>query len=124
MPGDELPNGVKLRSLNCAGLQVYAQPMKVASTELSCQFVFQCRQMPRKRENPAFTVQDEFMGIKDLWGRGQLCPHVPIDKIERITTLRQAVVPHGILVQRYETSRPPTEAFDSSVGDWQKLMLF
>jgi len=125
MPGDELPDGTKLRSDHCAGrqdrciytsptvryagLKFYAAPCRLEGTELSFQVAFQCRQQPN-----SFTKQRETMGFARSGRQHELCPLVKREEMEWKTTRRQTVMPYGLVVRTYPMSRPPA-CFSSPV---------
>ncbi|CAK0826770.1 unnamed protein product [Prorocentrum cordatum] len=124
-PGDTLPDGTTLDSVNCAGrrdkctytsptirysgLAFYANPARTTEGRMF-QVVLQCRQEPG-----TFDVQAETMNFKTRWNNTDLCPHVKWTEIEWVSKRRKTIVPYGLLIRTFPSDSPPEQYYRSPV---------
>lgn len=131
MPGDRLPDGSILRSINCcgrddaqfytsptinyAGLQMYATAKPWAWGEKATQVVLQCRQDRTK----LFMTRPETMGFKNCgYKEFDVCSHTSLFNgdlgIELLSKLPDTCIPYRIMMRTFpghkapEGEKPPT----------------
>lgn len=126
-PGDTLPDGTILDSVNCAGrrdkctytsptirysgLAFYANPEHTTEGR-KFQVVLQCRQEPG-----TFDVQAETMKFRTRWNKTDLCPHVKWTEIEWVSKRRKTIVPYGLLIRTFSADSPPEQHYRSPVDN-------